>query len=106
MTAAANGGNYWGTGQREGRTPKPQSQTLAFPPSGWKTRIDVRLEDETAWLTQGQLVDLFQSSKQNISLHIRNLFGETSVSGDWGYRPLPPEGLPPQHAVGPCVKTR
>ena len=50
------------------------SQILMYRPEDGKTRIDVRLEDETVWLTQRQMVDLFQSSKQNISLHIRNIF--------------------------------
>jgi hypothetical protein len=56
--------------------PEPQSQILIYQPEGGKTRIDVRLEDETVWLSQAQLVDLFQSSKQNISLHIRNVYEE------------------------------
>lgn len=38
--------------------------------------IDVRVEDETVWLSQGQMVDLFESTKQNISLHINNVFKE------------------------------
>lgn len=38
--------------------------------------IEVRIEDETVWLTQLQMVDLFQSTKQNISLHINNVFKE------------------------------
>jgi hypothetical protein len=36
------------------------------------TKIDVRMEDETVWLTQAQMAELFQSTKQNISLHIIN----------------------------------
>ena len=36
----------------------------------------MRFEDETVWLTQSQMVELFQSTKQNISLHIRNIFLE------------------------------
>jgi hypothetical protein len=39
-------------------------------------QIEVRLEDETVWLTQAQLVDLFNATKQNISLHISNIFKE------------------------------
>ena len=35
-------------------------------------QIDVRIEDETVWLTQAQMVELFESTKQNISLHINN----------------------------------
>jgi hypothetical protein len=41
-----------------------------------RTQIDVRLEGETVWLNQSQMVDLFQTTKQNISLHIRNVFEE------------------------------
>lgn len=59
--------------------PEPRSQILIYQPEGGKTRIDVRLENETVWLTQGQLVDLFQSIKQNICLNIRNLFTENEL---------------------------
>lgn len=38
--------------------------------------IEVRIENETVWLTQAQLVELFQSSKSNVSEHIRNIFEE------------------------------
>lgn len=40
------------------------------------TKIDVRFENETVWLTQAQLVDLYQSSKANISEHIKHIFEE------------------------------
>jgi hypothetical protein len=39
-------------------------------------KIDVRLEEETVWLTQAQLCDLFQKSKSTISEHIKNIFEE------------------------------
>lgn len=38
------------------------------------TRIDVKIEDETVWLTQAQLVELYQTSKSNVSEHIKNIF--------------------------------
>ncbi len=38
--------------------------------------IEVKLEQDTVWLTQTQMVELFQQSKQNISLHISNVFKE------------------------------
>ena len=41
-----------------------------------KTKIEVRLEDENVWLTQAQLVELYQSSKSNISEHIKHIFEE------------------------------
>ena len=39
-------------------------------------RLEVRLEDETVWLTQQQMVTLFQSSKANVSEHIRNIYDQ------------------------------
>lgn len=39
-------------------------------------QIEVRVENETVWLTQTQIVELFSSTKQNISLHISNVFNE------------------------------
>jgi len=44
-----------------------------------KTRLQVRLEGETVWLTQAQMVDLFQTTKQNVSLHIQNIFEEKEL---------------------------
>ncbi|KAA9295935.1 MULTISPECIES: virulence RhuM family protein [Aerococcus] len=40
------------------------------------SKLDVKLEDETVWLTQAQLVELFQSSKANVNEHIKNIFDE------------------------------
>ena len=40
------------------------------------TSIDVRLEQDTVWLTQVQMVDLFQTTKQNVSLHLGNVYKE------------------------------
>ena len=37
-----------------------------------KTQFDVKLEGKTVWLTQAQMVELCQTSKQNVSLHINN----------------------------------
>ena len=42
--------------------------------------IEVRLEQETVWLTQAQMVELFKSIKQNISLHINNVFKEGELT--------------------------
>ena len=41
-----------------------------------QTQIDVHLENETVWLTQAQMVELFQTTKQNVSLHVGNVFKE------------------------------
>ncbi|GHV81238.1 DNA-binding protein [Spirochaetia bacterium] len=39
-------------------------------------KLEVRLENETVWLTQAQMAELFQTTKQNVSLHINNIFKE------------------------------
>ncbi|MDE6783054.1 MAG: virulence RhuM family protein [Paramuribaculum sp.] len=39
-------------------------------------KLEVKLEDETVWLTQAQMTELFQTSRNNITLHIRNIFKE------------------------------
>jgi Virulence protein RhuM family len=46
-----------------------QSEILSSP-------IEVRIEEETVWLTQLQMLELFESTKQNVSLHINNIFKE------------------------------
>ena len=43
-------------------------------------KIDVRLEEETVWLTQSQLCELFQKSKSTISEHIKNIFEEGELN--------------------------
>ncbi|MCL2112109.1 MAG: virulence RhuM family protein [Clostridiales bacterium] len=43
------------------------------------TKIDVRMEGDSLWLTQAQMAELFQTSKQNISLHIKNIFNESEL---------------------------
>ena len=42
-------------------------------------KVDVRLEDETVWLTQADLCELFQKSKSTISEHIKNIFEENEL---------------------------
>jgi len=42
-----------------------------------ETRIEVRFDQDTVWLTQQQMASLFEQTKQNISLHINNCFKET-----------------------------
>ncbi len=52
------------------------SELLLYQTEDGQTRIDVRLEEETVWLSQAQMVELFQTTKQNISLHIKNVYEE------------------------------
>jgi len=51
-----------------------QGEIILYQTSDNQTALEVRFEDDTVWLTQTQMVDLFNSTKQNISLHINNIF--------------------------------
>lgn len=52
-----------------------QGEIILYQPDE-TVKLEVRLENETVWLTQAQMIELFQSSKQNVSLHINNVFKE------------------------------
>jgi hypothetical protein len=52
------------------------NEIIIYQTQDGKTKIDVNIDNETVWLTQAQMVDLFQTTKQNISLHIKNIFEE------------------------------
>ena len=47
-----------------------------------QTKIDVRIEDETLWLTQAQMCELYHTSKSNVSEHIKHIFEEGELDED------------------------
>jgi hypothetical protein len=53
-----------------------KTEILLYQTADGQTKVEVRLESETVWLTQAQMVELFQTTKQNISLHIKNIYKE------------------------------
>ena len=53
-----------------------QGEMLLYQDENGSTQIEVRLENENVWLTQAQLVTLYQSSKANVSEHIEHIFEE------------------------------
>ena len=53
-----------------------ENKIVIYQTEDGQTQIDVRLENETVWLTQAQMVELFQTTKQNVSLHVGNVFKE------------------------------
>jgi len=55
---------------------------LIYQTQDHQTRLEVRLENETVWLTQSQMALLFQTTKQNISLHAKNIFDEGELKAD------------------------
>ena len=52
------------------------SEILIYQTSDGSTNLDVRLDKDTVWLSQIQMVELFETTKQNVSLHIQNIFHE------------------------------
>ena len=57
-------------------SPPPGGQFLVYQAEDGKLKIDVRLEGETAWLTQAQMAELFQTTVPNVNMHLRNIFAE------------------------------
>jgi len=53
-----------------------QSQFLLYQTEDGQTRIEVRLEDETLWMTQAMMAELFQTTPQNIILHLKAVYSE------------------------------
>lgn len=60
----------------------PQSQFIIYKAEDGQTRIDVRFDDETVWLTQQAMAQLFQTTKQNIGQHIKNIIDEDELTTD------------------------
>ena len=56
------------------------AEFLIFAMQGDAEGIEVRLEDDTVWLTQQMLAELYGTTKQNISLHILNIYEEEELS--------------------------
>ena len=52
-----------------------KGEIVLYQPEG-EVRLEVRVENETVWLTQAQMAELFHATKQNVSLHIANIFRE------------------------------
>ena len=57
-------------------------EIIIYQPDDSSTKLEVHIEEETVWLTQAQMVELFSSTRQNISLHINNIYKEGELSPD------------------------
>jgi len=52
------------------------SQIIIYQTENGETKLDVRFQDETVWVTQKLMAELFQTTPQNITIHLRNIFEE------------------------------
>jgi hypothetical protein len=57
-----------------------KGEVIIYQPDDKSTMLEVRIEDETVWLTQMQMAELFQTTRNNITLHIGNLFKENELA--------------------------
>ena len=53
-----------------------KSQIIIYKTENGETKLDVRFQDETVWLTQKLMAELFQTTSQNITIHLKNIFEE------------------------------
>ncbi len=60
--------------------PEDPGEFILYRTEDGRTRIEVRLQDETVWLTQSLMAELYQTTKQNISLHIQNIYEEGELA--------------------------
>lgn len=63
-------------------SPMPSSEIILYQTEDGRSRIEVRLENETVWLTQQLMAELFQTTQQNISLHIQNIYAEGELGSE------------------------
>ena len=59
-----------------------QNNFIMYTTDDGKVDIEVRLEDENVWLTQNSMAELFDTTRNNITMHIRNIFEEGELSED------------------------
>ena len=57
-----------------------ENKVIIYTTNDGKTKIDVKLEEETLWLTQAQMCELYQTSKSNVSEHIKHIFEEEELT--------------------------
>lgn len=55
------------------------SDFILYTSKDGKTRLDLRVDGETVWLTQLEIAELFQTTKQNVSLHAKNIFDDSEL---------------------------
>lgn len=56
-----------------------KNEIIVYQPEGGEFHIEVRVENETVWLTQAQMAELFATTRNNITLHIKNIFQECEL---------------------------
>jgi hypothetical protein len=63
-------------------SPGSGSEIILYETEDGRNRIEVRLQEETVWLTQNQMAELFQVDKSGISRHLKNIYESGELSPD------------------------
>ena len=58
------------------------SQLILYTSDDSRTRLDLRVDGRTVWLTQLEIAELFQTTKQNVSLHARNILADGELEAE------------------------
>ena len=64
------------------KQPSPGGEILLYENGGKKEFVSVVFQDETFWLTQSGMAELFDCSTDNISLHLKNIYAEEELRPD------------------------
>ena len=62
--------------------PAGRGEILLYQTDDGRTRVECRFQDDTIWLSQAMMAELFQTSKQNVSLHLNNLYEEGELDAN------------------------
>src|SRR5690606_12078631 len=59
----------------------PMTELILYTTEDGRTQIKLRAQEQTVWLTQLEMADLFDATKQNVSLHLKNIFEDGELVG-------------------------
>ena len=63
-----------------------QNQIILYQDDNDITRVSVRFADEDLWLTQNQLAEIYCTTQENISMHIRNIYADNELDANRTYK--------------------
>lgn len=67
---------------KKSKTEPMKSEFILYQTADGKTKVEIRLQDETVWLSQKLMAELFQTSVPNINMHINHIFEEGELAAD------------------------
>src|ERR1035437_2768772 len=68
--------------QRDAGQNMAKNSIILYRTPDGATEIQLRAQDGSGWLTQAEIADLFQTTKQNVSLHLKNIFQQAELEED------------------------